>query len=127
MLLSFFSESRSRKSVTRRSVGGFFSSKSKGKKVITTPLESISHRIKEVVTSSYEPVEYDPKQHLSTDVEIVPVKVGQKVYKVRKVFLCSHPYQVGWVVDCDLKECMGCELPFSWKKFRHHCRYINLI
>jgi hypothetical protein len=92
------------------------------KKIICTPLEAINHRIREVITTTYEPVELDPKCRLTTDVEIVEVPVGSKMFKVRRVFLCSNPYQVSWVVDSDLSQCMICELPFSWTKFRHHCR-----
>ena len=98
----------------------FFSNK--GKKYISTPLEALSHRIKETVTNSYEAVEFAPKSQLSTDLEVVEVKVGSYKYKVRKVYLCTNSYQIGWVVDSDLQQCMSCELNFSWMRFRHHCR-----
>lgn len=95
-----------------------------GKKEISTPLEALSHRIKEVITNTIELVDYPPKMgpQLSTDIEVVEVTVGSTVFKVRRVFLCTNAYQVGWVVDSDLQQCMCCEQNFNWMRFRHHCR-----
>jgi hypothetical protein len=92
------------------------------KKEISTPIEAISHRIKEVVTRTFEPVEYESKS-LTTDLEITEVQVGTELFKVRKVFLCYNKYQIGWVVDSDITQCMICQEPYSWRKLRHHCRF----
>lgn len=94
------------------------------RKQITTPLEAISHRIEEIIKLGVGiiPCDVDPKLHLNTDVEIIEVQVGENIYKVRSVFLPAHQYKVGWIVDCDLQECMMCTLPFSWTRARVHCR-----
>ena len=124
MLLSYMFDGskRKRQQVTTRSsmllpfIGGG------GKKYISTPLEAISHRIKETVTNTIELADYPPKVNLSTDIEIIDVKIGSLSYKVRRVFLCCDNYQVGWIVDSDLQQCMSCEQNFNWMRFRHHCR-----
>ena len=91
------------------------------KKVISTPLEAISHRIQEAITGDFEPVELENK-NLATDIEIVTVKVGDELIKVRRVFLCANEYQAGWVVDSDLTCCMICVKPYGWFRYRYHCR-----
>lgn len=121
-MLQLFERARhTRRKGPGKRASGFFSFGG-GQREVNTPLEAISQRIKNAVTGIYEPILCDPKLHLETDIEIAEVQIGSDTYKVRRVFLRSHTYQVGWVVDCDLQQCSVCELDFTWLRHRQHCR-----
>ena len=46
---------------------------------------------------------------------------------VRKVNLTSNDYQVSWVCDGDLQDCMICSEPFTLFRRKHHCRGCGYI
>jgi len=46
---------------------------------------------------------------------------------VRKVNLTSNDYQVSWVCDGDLQDCMLCSEPFTLFRRKHHCRGCGYI
>ena len=41
---------------------------------------------------------------------------------IRRVYIKDSAYDIGWVVDEDVDDCMCCGDVFSWFKRRHHCR-----
>jgi hypothetical protein len=59
-------------------------------------------------------------------VEVVPEQLIMfgKAVMVRRVYLVENKYKIGWVVDCDLFNCMICGKEFGWYRGRpkHHCR-----
>lgn len=56
--------------------------------------------------------------------QVENVTVNGEIKTIRRVFPVEHSYQIGWVVDSDLDNCMICLKPFHnlYFRFRHHCR-----
>ena len=50
------------------------------------------------------------------------ILIDRKVHTVRKAYLTSNKYRVGWVLDCDLNLCMVCFNYFNFLRRKHHCR-----
>lgn len=55
-------------------------------------------------------------------MQVEEVQLGKKTKLVRKIYVLTGPYKVGWVVDIDVDCCMICLHRWSWTRFRHHCR-----
>ena len=51
---------------------------------------------------------------------------SNKILTARVVKLVNCDYQVGWIADCDVSDCMLCCTSFGWLKRRHHCRSCGL-
>lgn len=42
--------------------------------------------------------------------------------RTHRVYLKNSTYNVGWILDCQVKDCMCCNKRFSFFVRRHHCR-----
>lgn len=86
-------------------------------------IAALRAKIKSLDRSSDSQPDFDPYTY---GVEVVPeqIIIFGKSKLVRRAYLIENKYKIGWVVDCDLHNCMICWKEFGWYRGRpkHHCR-----
>ena len=69
--------------------------------------------------TSREPVIYGL---LGAELRVEDISTSRGMISIRRAYLRSSEYHVGWVLDKDISSCMICDIKFSFNKRRHHCR-----
>lgn len=69
---------------------------------------------------------FDP-QLMGATTQTEQILIKRKIKTIRKVYITEGKYKIGWVVDCDVGQCMICWKDFSWWRLKHHCRACGLL